>query len=274
MIIKESVKIGDKVVSIETGRVAKQAQGSVIIRSGDTVVLCTVCGAKEAKPFQNFLPLTVDYIEKTYAAGKIPGGFFKREGRLRDHEVLTSRLIDRPCRPLFPDGYRNEIQVIATVLSADGENLSDVLAMIGCAAALAQSPIPWAGPIAGVRVGRVDGEVRRQPDRLRARGERLRADHRAPARTRSSWSRASADEMSEDDLIEAIFFGHEAVQGDARAHREAPRGRRRREVGATSRPSLRLRDPPRASRKSASTGIKEACNIAEKHARYGKFKPT
>ena len=118
-IVRESVKIGDKLISVETGRIAKQAGGSVLVTCGESVVLVTVCGSKDARPGQSFLPLTVDYVEKTYAAGKIPGGFFKREGRLREHEVLTSRLIDRPCRPLFPDGYRSEIQVIATVLSHD-----------------------------------------------------------------------------------------------------------------------------------------------------------
>ena len=124
---------------------------------GETIVLVTVCGTTEARPGIDFLPLSVDYVEKTYAAGRIPGGFFKREGRLRDDEILVSRLIDRPCRPLFPDGYRNEVQVVATVLSVDKQNPSDVLGMIGASAALHISPIPWAGPIAGVRVGRVDG---------------------------------------------------------------------------------------------------------------------
>jgi polyribonucleotide nucleotidyltransferase len=114
MIIRESVKIGDKTVTLETGRIAKQAHGSVLVTSGETVVLCTACGTSSARPGQSFLPLTVDYVEKMYAAGKIPGGFFKREGRLREHEVLTSRLIDRPFRPLFPDGYRNEIQIVTS----------------------------------------------------------------------------------------------------------------------------------------------------------------
>src|SRR5690606_514904 len=158
MIVRESVKIGDKTVVLETGRIAKQAGGSVLVTCGETVLLVTVCGAKEAKPGLGFLPLTVDYVEKTYAAGKIPGGFFKREGKLRDHEVLTSRLIDRPCRPLFPEGYRSEVQVIATVLSADRENQSDILALTGASAAIHLSPVPWAGPVAGVRVGRIDGD--------------------------------------------------------------------------------------------------------------------
>src|SRR3954465_6040451 len=122
------------------------------------MVLVTACGTMEARPGIDFLPLSVDYVEKTYAAGRIPGGFFKREGRLRDEEILTSRLIDRPCRPLFPDGYRNDVQIIATVLSADKVHTTDVLALIGASTSLHISDIPWAGPIAGVRVGRIDGK--------------------------------------------------------------------------------------------------------------------
>lgn len=163
MIIRENVKIGDKELTIETGRIAKQAHGSVLITCGESVVLCTAVGAREPRPGIDFMPLTVDYVEKTYAAGKIPGGFFKREGRLRDHEVLTSRLIDRPCRPLFPDGWRSEIQLIATVMSADRQNLTDVMALTGCSAALHLSPIPWDGPVAGVRVGRIDGRFVANP---------------------------------------------------------------------------------------------------------------
>ncbi|MBW2403145.1 MAG: polyribonucleotide nucleotidyltransferase, partial [Deltaproteobacteria bacterium] len=142
MIIRESVRVGDKEITIETGRIAKQASGSVLVSSGETMVLVTVVGNKEARPGAPFFPLTCDYVEKTYAAGKIPGGFFKREARQRDHEILTCRLIDRPCRPLFPDGYMCETQVIATVISADGSNQSDVLAMVGASAAIHISPIP------------------------------------------------------------------------------------------------------------------------------------
>src|SRR5688500_17306254 len=158
MIIRESVKVGDTTITLETGRIARQAQGAVLVSCGETIVLVTACGGKEPRPGIDFLPLSVDYVEKTYAAGKIPGGFFKREGRLRDYEILTSRLIDRPCRPLFPDGYRNEVQVIATVMSFDGENPTDVLSMIGASAALHTSPIPWAGPIGVMRVCRDHGK--------------------------------------------------------------------------------------------------------------------
>ena len=175
MIIRESVKIGDKTVTLETGRIAKQAGGSILLTCGDSVLLVTAVGSQDVRPGTSFLPLTVDYVEKTYAAGKIPGGFFKREGRLRDNEVLTSRLIDRPCRPLFPDGWRSEIQIIATVLSHDGENHTDVLALTGASAALMLSPIPWDGPIAGVRVGRVE-----------AAGSRTRPSPSSPRATATS----------------------------------------------------------------------------------------
>src|SRR6266478_9027570 len=152
------VTIGGKTLSFETGKLAKQAGGSVIIRYGDSVVLVTACRAGSQREGIDFLPLTVDYREYTYASGRIPGGFFKREGKPAEKEVLTSRVIDRPIRPLFPPGWRFETQIIALVLSADGENDTDVLAITGASAALAVSEIPLEKTIAGVRVGLVDGQ--------------------------------------------------------------------------------------------------------------------
>src|SRR6185436_1261317 len=152
------VQIGQHTLSFETGKLAKQADGSVIVRIGDTVVLVTACHASSAREGIDFLPLTVDYREYTYASGRIPGGFFKREGKPTEKEVLTSRVIDRPIRPLFPSGWRYETQVIAMVLSADTANDSDVLALTGASAALAISEIPFEKTIAGVRVGLVDGQ--------------------------------------------------------------------------------------------------------------------
>src|SRR5919205_3576214 len=152
------VTIDNKTLHFETGKLAKQADGAVIVRSGDSVVLVTACRAASAREGIDFLPLTVDYREYTYASGRIPGGFFKREGKPSEKEVLTSRLIDRPIRPLFTAGWRHETQVIALVLSADAENDSDVLAITGASAALAISSIPFTRSIAGVRVGHVDGE--------------------------------------------------------------------------------------------------------------------
>src|SRR6478735_5870643 len=155
---KREIRIGSRSLSIETGRLAKQADGSVIVRSGDTMVLVTACHAANPREGIDFLPLTVDYREYTYASGRIPGGFFKREGKPSEKEVLTSRMTDRPIRPLFPNGWRHETQVIALVLSADAENDSDVLAITGASAALAISEIPFQKTIASVRIGLVDGQ--------------------------------------------------------------------------------------------------------------------
>ena len=156
--IKKTFTYGRHQVTLETGEIARQAHGAVLCTVDDTVVLAAVTASKSAKPGQGFFPLTVDYAEKTYAAGKIPGGFFKREGRPTEKEVLTSRLIDRPIRPLFPDGFYNEVQVIATVLSLNPEVDADMPAMIAASAALTLSGIPFGGPIGGVRVGYINGQ--------------------------------------------------------------------------------------------------------------------
>src|SRR5574341_941935 len=155
---RRELPVGRQTLSIETGKLAKQADGSVIVRQWDTVVLVTACHAPGAREGIDFLPLTVDYREYTYASGRIPGGFFKREGKPAEKEVLTSRVIDRPIRPLFPSGWRHETQVIALVLSADTENDSDVLAITGASAALAVSGIPSEKTIAAVRVGLMEGQ--------------------------------------------------------------------------------------------------------------------
>ncbi len=144
---------------LETGKIARQADGAVVVTYGDTVVLCTAVGAKNVKPGQDFFPLTVNYQEKAYAAGRIPGGFFKREGRPSESETLISRLIDRPIRPLFPENFRNEVQVTATVLSHDMENDPGLVALIGCSAALTLSGIPFYGPVGVARVGIIDGRT-------------------------------------------------------------------------------------------------------------------
>jgi polyribonucleotide nucleotidyltransferase len=269
VIIRESVKVGDKTVTIETGRIAKQAGGSVVITCGDTVLLVTACGAQDPRPGFDFLPLTVDYVEKTYAAGKVPGGFFKREGRLRDNEVLTSRLIDRPCRPLFPDGYRCEIQVIATVLSIDKENPSDVLALTGASAALHISPIPWDGPVAGVRVGRVDGKLIANP----TYAELEQSDCElmvAASKDAVVMVEGECSEMTEDELTEALFFAHEAAQGQITLIEKI-----REAVGKakwTFEPHKRDENIDRRVGELMAAKVREACNIPEKHARYGRFK--
>src|SRR5688572_28357119 len=155
---KREIQIGSRTITLETGKLAKQADGSVIVRSGDTVVLVTACHAASAREGIDFLPLTVDYREYTYASGRIPGGFFKREGKPSEKEVLTSRLIDRPIRPLFPSGWRYETQIIAFLMSADPDNDADVLAITGASAALALSEMPFEKTVAGVRVGMINCE--------------------------------------------------------------------------------------------------------------------
>src|ERR1044072_3425318 len=150
--------LGDKQIIIETGKYAKQADGAVTVQLGETIVLVAAVAASSAKPGQEFFPLTVDYREKAAAAGKFPGGYFKREGRPTEKEILTSRVIDRPIRPLFPKGWFNEVQIQSVLLSADGENDPDMLSIIGASAALMVSDIPWEGPLGAVRVGRINGQ--------------------------------------------------------------------------------------------------------------------
>ena len=206
-----NISFAGKSLSIETGRLAKQADGSVIVRSGDTMVLVTACAAPNPREGIDFLPLTVDYREYTYASGRIPGGFFKREGKPSEKEILTSRLIDRPTRPLFPAGWRHETQLIALVLSADDENDSDVLAITGASAALALSPIPFAKTIAGVRVGLVDGQFVINPTFEQRRRSRLDL---VVAGTHDGivMVEAGAKEVSEDDVVKALETAHAAIR--------------------------------------------------------------
>ena len=205
------ISVGGRTLSIETGRLAKQADGAVLVRSGDTVVLVTACAAPSAREGIDFLPLTVDYKEYTYASGRIPGGFFKREGKPTEKEVLTSRLIDRPIRPLFPPGWRHETQVIALVLSADAENDSDVLAITGASAALALSSIPFTRTLAGVRIGHVDGQFVVNPTFEQRRNSRLDL---VVAGTASGivMVEAGAREVSEEDMVQALDTAHNAIK--------------------------------------------------------------
>src|SRR3954454_1472606 len=163
--IKKTISYGQHTLTLETGEIARQAGGAVLVSLDDTVVLVTVVAAKNAKPGQDFFPLTVDYQEKTYAAGKIPGGFFKREGRPSEKKTLTSRLIDRPLRPLFPDGFYNEVQVIATVMSVNPEVDPDIPALIGASAAVTLAGIPFDGPIGAARVGYLNGQYVLNPSK-------------------------------------------------------------------------------------------------------------
>ncbi|HEY5995885.1 MAG TPA: polyribonucleotide nucleotidyltransferase, partial [Candidatus Deferrimicrobiaceae bacterium] len=204
-------EVAGRKLTIESGYLAKQAGGSVVVKYGDCVVLVTACGTETPRPGIDFLPLVVDYVEKTFAVGKIPGGFFKREGRLSENEVLTSRLIDRPIRPLFPKGYYNEIQVTATVLSADKENDTGVLAMIGASAALCISYIPFGGPIAGARVGRIDGQFVVNP----VYADIPKCDLNlfvAGSRDAILMVEGEAAELSEEEVLDAILFAHKSIQ--------------------------------------------------------------
>jgi polyribonucleotide nucleotidyltransferase len=208
---KREIQWGGRTLSIETGKVARQADASVIVRYGDTVVMTNVVAAKTPKPGVDFFPLTVNYMEKTYSAGKIPGGFFKREGRPTEKETLTSRLIDRPIRPLFHEAFRNETQVTCTLLSHDGENNGDIVAMIGTSAALTLSGIPFMGPIGAARVGYVEGEYVLNPTLSQMAEMDLDL---VVAGTQSSvlMVESQAKELSEDVMLGAVTFGHDAMQ--------------------------------------------------------------
>src|SRR5258706_2541145 len=210
MYVRESVNIGGRQLTIETGGLAKLAHGRALVSYGESVVLVTAVSSEE-RPGLDFFPLTCDYIEKTYAAGKIPGGFFKREGRQRDTEILSSRLIDRPLRPLFPEGYKKDTQVIATVLSSDKTNPTDVLALSGASDALHISDIPWEGPIAGIRVARVEGEMIAFPTFEQI--EKADIDL-VVAVTKDAivMVEGGADEVSETDMIDALMFAHREGQ--------------------------------------------------------------
>src|ERR671910_1639573 len=205
------ISVGGRTISIETGRLAKQADGAVVVRCGETVVLVTACAAANPREGIDFLPLTVDYKEYTYASGRIPGGFFKREGKPTEKEVLTSRLIDRPIRPLFPNGWRHETQIIALLLSADSENDSDVLAITGASAALALSGIPFTKTIAGVRVGLVDGEYVINPTYEQRRQSRLDLIV-AGSKDAIVMVEAGAKEVSEEEIVQALEAAHAAIR--------------------------------------------------------------
>ena len=209
--VSRTFRFGDNDVTLTTGEVARQASGACVVQMGDTVVLATVVAKKEAKEGQDFFPLTVDYVEKTYAAGRFPGGFFKREGRPSEHETLTSRLIDRPIRPLFPDGFYNEVQVICTVVSADPEVDPDIPAMLGASAALQISGIPFKGPIAGCRVGYINGQYVCNPHVSQMADSKLDLVVAGTSRA-VLMVESEADRLPEDVMLGAVSFGHQQMQ--------------------------------------------------------------
>src|SRR5881398_1237726 len=208
-----SVTIGGREITFETGKLAKQADGAVVVRSGDTMVLATAQGRMEPREGADFFPLTVDVEERMYAAGKIPGGFFKREGRPTERAILTARMIDRPIRPLWPKGFKNEVHVVATTLSADLISPHDILAINGASAALMISPLPFLGPVGAVRMGRIDGEIVVNPTLAEVEEGTSDLDlivvGTADALTMVE---AGAAEIPEEQLLEALERAHEEVK--------------------------------------------------------------
>lgn len=219
MVEKISIPLGDQTLTIETGKIAKQADGAVTVQLGETVVLVAAVAATKAREGQEFFPLTVDYRERAAAAGKFPGGYFKREGRPTEKEILTCRLTDRPIRPLFPKGWFNEVQVQSIVLSADGENDPDILSIMGASAALTVSDIPWAGPLGAVRVGRVNGEFVVNPTHEVREQSDLDLIYVGNA-TDMVMFEGCANEISEEDFNAALKFGQEACQPQVEAQKE------------------------------------------------------
>ena len=267
--VSKSFRFGNHDVTLTTGEIARQATGACICQMDDTVVLATVVAKKETKPGQDFFPLTVDYIEKTYAAGKIPGGFFKREGRPSEKETLTSRLIDRPIRPLFPDGFFNEVQVIIHVLSADPAVDPDIPAMIGASAALAISGIPFRGPIGACRVGDINDEIVINPTTEELKSSRLdlvvAGTERAVLMVESE-----ADILPEKTMLEAVMAGHKAMQVCIQAINEL--------VAEAGKPAWDWQPAPKNEALVArivelcDAGLKEAYGIRSKQARTEKLR--
>jgi polyribonucleotide nucleotidyltransferase len=264
-----SFSYGPNTVTIDTGEVARQAEGSVRVSMGDTVVLVTACAAKQAMPGRDFFPLTVNYVEKTYAAGRIPGGFFKREGRPTEKETLTSRLIDRPLRPLFPDGFYNDVQVVATVLSLDPDIDADVPALIGASAAVALSGLPFNGPIGAARVGWKDGQYLLNPTAKTLAESQL---HLVVAGTQAAvlMVESEAKGLSEDVMLGAVVFGHQQMQVAINAIKEL--------VAKVGKPKWKW-EPPAANAELASAlalhaqaAVSQAYSITEKQARVARLK--
>jgi len=263
--ISKVFQYGNQTVKLETGAIARQASGAVMASIGDTVVLVTAVARKEAEPGRDFFPLTVDYQERTYAAGKIPGGFFKREGRPTEKETLTSRLIDRPMRPLFPKGFTNEVQIVATVMSLDADIDPDIVAIIGASAALAISGAPFQGPVGAARVGYKDGQYLLNPTRSQLLESELDL---VVAGTEGAvlMVESEAKELSEDVMLGAVMFGHEQMQAAIKAIKELAQ--------AVGNPKWNWQAPAAdTALKSAvtelvRTGLVQAYQIREKQARY------
>ncbi|MBU6211105.1 MAG: polyribonucleotide nucleotidyltransferase [Gammaproteobacteria bacterium] len=266
-VFKKSFQYGSHTLTLETGEMARQASAAVVASLGDTVVLCTAVAAKQAAPGRDFFPLTVNYQEKTYAAGRIPGGFFKREGRPTEKETLTSRLIDRPIRPLFPDGFYNEVQVVATVVSLDPEIDADIPAMIGASAALALAGVPFNGPIGAARVGYQDGQYLLNPT---AKETKASALNLVVAGTKDGvmMVESEASGLSEEVMLGSVVFGHQQMQVAIQAINELVK-----ECGKPRwdwTPSATTAELEKAVADVAHAPLSEAYRIIEKQARYAR----
>jgi polyribonucleotide nucleotidyltransferase len=267
-VAQQTFTYGAHTVTLETGRMARQADGAVLVTMSDTVVLVTAVARKQALPGRDFFPLTVNYQEKTYAAGKIPGGFFKREGRPSEKEVLTSRLIDRPIRPLFPDGFYNEVQVVATVLSVNPEVDTDIPAMLGASAALALSGVPFQGPIGAARVGYVSGEYVLNPTTTQTKSESALDLVVAGTREGVLMVESEANCLSEDVMLGAVLFGHQHMQAAIDAIEML--------VAQAGKPKWEWSAPPAnealkaAVAAQAEAGMNEAYAVVEKQARHAR----
>ena len=267
--VTKSFSYGAHTVTLETGEIARQADGAVLCSVGDTVVLATVVARKEAKPGQDFFPLTVDYVEKTYAAGRIPGGFFKREGRPSEKETLTSRLIDRPLRPLFPDGFYNEVQVVIHVLSVDAEIDSDIPALIGASAAVSLAGIPFKGPIGAARVGYVDGQYVINPTATQLKTSQLNlvvaGTERAVLMVESE-----ADQLPEDVMLGGVMHGHQQMQAVINAIHDLVRD--------AGKPAWEWQPAPKNEAlmaslvQNAGQALREAYQMRSKQARVNRIK--
>ncbi|MGM9581418.1 MAG: polyribonucleotide nucleotidyltransferase [Anaerovibrio sp.] len=258
------MQLGGRTFTVETGKMAKQANGAALVRYGETVVLVTATASEEPREGVDFFPLTVDYEEKMYAVGKIPGGFIKREGRPGESAILCSRLIDRPIRPLFPEGYRNDVQIVATVLSVEHDNAPEIAAMIGASCALTISDIPFLGPIAGVRVGRIDGEFVINPTVEQREASDLNLTI-AGSRDAVMMVEAGANELPEEVILEAILFGHEEIKKIVAFQDEMQKavGKEKREVKLFAVPE----DMEQAIREYATDKLDEAVRNPDKLAR-------
>ena len=268
-VFKKTFSYGPHTVTIETGELARQANGAVLVTMGDTHVLVTVCAREKPTPGRDFFPLTVNYQEKTYAAGRIPGGFFRREGRPTEGETLTSRLIDRPIRPLFPDGFLNEVQVVATVLSLNSEINADIPAMLGASAALCLSGVPFKGPIGGARVGYRNGQYLLNPDRATQAESELELVVAGTAHA-VLMVESQAKSLSEEIMLGAVVFGHEQMQVAIKAIAElaAEAGKPRWSWAAPAADEA-LRQ---AVAKQAEGPLGAAYSITEKQERYARVK--